>query len=153
MACCLMAPSHYLNQCWLIMSKVQRHSSEGNFTIDTSAINHWIYLENYLSKISFKSPRGQWVNRSNDPSQTTYITKISYQLASLRQYLSITSRHIETYSLSWLQVSPLLWSCEPASIGVLEGAAQENKVDNMIAGASTPCIIRTSWYKIIILIM
>ena len=28
MACCLMAPSHYLNQCWLITSKVQRHSSE-----------------------------------------------------------------------------------------------------------------------------
>ena len=40
---------------------VQRHSSEGNFTINTSAINHWNYLENYLSKISFKSPRGQWV--------------------------------------------------------------------------------------------
>ena len=62
MACCLTAPSHYLNQCWLIVSKVQRHSSEGNFTIDTSAMNHWNYLENYLSKISFKSPRGQWVD-------------------------------------------------------------------------------------------
>ena len=32
MACCLMAPSHYLNQCWLIISKVQGHSSDGNFT-------------------------------------------------------------------------------------------------------------------------
>ena len=29
MACCLMAPSHYLNQCWLIISKVLWHSSEG----------------------------------------------------------------------------------------------------------------------------
>ena len=27
LACCLTAPSHYLNQCWLIMSKVQWHSS------------------------------------------------------------------------------------------------------------------------------
>ena len=61
MACCLTAPSHCLNQCWLTINKVQRHSSEGNFTIDTSAINHWHYLENYLSKISFKSPRGQWL--------------------------------------------------------------------------------------------
>ena len=26
MACCLRPPSHYLNQCWLITSKVQRHS-------------------------------------------------------------------------------------------------------------------------------
>ena len=61
MACCPTAPSHYLNQCWLIISKVQRHSSQGNFTIDTSAINHWNYLENYLFKITFKSPKGQWV--------------------------------------------------------------------------------------------
>ena len=37
MACCLMAPSHYLNQCWLIISKVQWHLSQGNFT---RAINH-----------------------------------------------------------------------------------------------------------------
>ena len=28
MARCLMAPSHYLNQCWLIISKVLWHSSE-----------------------------------------------------------------------------------------------------------------------------
>ena len=32
MACCLTAPSHYLNQCWLSISKVQWHSSEGSFT-------------------------------------------------------------------------------------------------------------------------
>ena len=29
MACCLTALSHYLNQCWLIISKVLWHSSEG----------------------------------------------------------------------------------------------------------------------------
>ena len=46
MACCLTAPSHYLNQCWLIISKVEWHSSKGEFTSDTSAINHWNYLEN-----------------------------------------------------------------------------------------------------------
>ena len=40
MACCLTAPSHYLNQCWLIISRVQWHSSECNFTRDTSAISH-----------------------------------------------------------------------------------------------------------------
>ena len=46
MACCLTAPSHYLNQCWLIISTVKWHSSKGKFTRDTSAINHWKYLEN-----------------------------------------------------------------------------------------------------------
>ena len=30
MACCLTAPSHYLNQCWLIITKVQWHSSDGS---------------------------------------------------------------------------------------------------------------------------
>ena len=29
LACCLTAPSHYLNQCWLIISKVLWHSSKG----------------------------------------------------------------------------------------------------------------------------
>ena len=61
MACCLTAPSHYLNQCWLIVNKVQWHSSERNFTKVTSATNLWISLKTYLCKISFKSPRGQWV--------------------------------------------------------------------------------------------
>ena len=32
MACCLTAPSHYLNQCWLIISKVLWHSSEDIIT-------------------------------------------------------------------------------------------------------------------------
>ena len=40
MACCLTAPSHYLNQCWFTISKVHWHSFEYNFTRDTSAINH-----------------------------------------------------------------------------------------------------------------
>ena len=39
MACCLTAPSHYLNQCWLITSKIQLHSSDGNFTRNTSVVN------------------------------------------------------------------------------------------------------------------
>ena len=40
MACCLTAPSHYLNQCCLITSEVQWHSHQGNFTRDASTINH-----------------------------------------------------------------------------------------------------------------
>ena len=66
MACCLTAPSYYLNKCWLITIKVQRHSSGDNLTRDTSAINHWNKLENHLSKIVFKSPRGHCVNSPTD---------------------------------------------------------------------------------------
>ena len=39
MACCLMAPSYYLNQYWLIIKEVQWQSPEGNFTRDFTAIN------------------------------------------------------------------------------------------------------------------
>ena len=57
MACCLMATSHYLNQCWLIISKVQWHPSGSNFSHQSLRL-----ARKYLSKILFKSPRGQWVN-------------------------------------------------------------------------------------------
>ena len=40
MACCLTAPSLYLNQCWLTISTDQWHLSKGNFPRDTPAINH-----------------------------------------------------------------------------------------------------------------
>ena len=32
MACCLTAPSHYLNQCWLNISVASWHSAENDFT-------------------------------------------------------------------------------------------------------------------------
>ena len=35
---CLMSSSHYLNQCWLNISKVQWHSSGGNSTRDTKPL-------------------------------------------------------------------------------------------------------------------
>ena len=51
-ACCLTAPSHYLNQCWLIM----------NFTGSAWEISSWYEFENYNFEITAPSPRGQWVN-------------------------------------------------------------------------------------------
>ena len=32
MACCLIAPSHYRDHCWLIISEILWHSPQGNFT-------------------------------------------------------------------------------------------------------------------------
>ena len=61
-ACCLTASSNYLHQCWLIISKVYWHLCESDFTRDALAINHMNKCENYQSKISSKSPSGQWAN-------------------------------------------------------------------------------------------
>ena len=73
MACCLTAPSHYLNQCWLIITDGYWHSSEGNFAASLSAINHCNWLKKYSSKISLKSPRPQWVNTCADAWWHIYI--------------------------------------------------------------------------------
>ena len=56
-ACCLTAPSHYLNQCRLIISEVLWHSPEGNFPWNMYDID---ILD--MSLIAAASPRGQWVN-------------------------------------------------------------------------------------------
>ena len=40
MTWCHQAPSHYLSQCWLIISEVQWYWPEGNFTRHISVINH-----------------------------------------------------------------------------------------------------------------
>ena len=39
--CCLLAPSHYLNQCWLVISEIKWQSPEDDYTKDSSDINCW----------------------------------------------------------------------------------------------------------------
>ena len=65
MACCLTAPSHYLNQCWLIIRGVLWHTSESSFAGIAQGIDSGYEFEKDILKNIFKSPRGQWVNPSN----------------------------------------------------------------------------------------
>ena len=62
MACCLMAPSHYLNQCWLIINKVLWHSSEDIIIKSFEDTNQLSKIEDYILKITLRSPTGQWLN-------------------------------------------------------------------------------------------
>ena len=62
MACCLTAPSHYLNQCWLIIGGVTWHSSQGISLRQCEDTNRWNKIENCSFKMASRSPRGQWVN-------------------------------------------------------------------------------------------
>ena len=61
MACCLTAPSLYLNQCWLIFSKVQWHSSKSNFTKRYPSNQSLNLAWTLLVYKSSKFPWGQWV--------------------------------------------------------------------------------------------
>ena len=52
MDCCLTAPSHYLNQCWLIISEVQRHSL-GQF--HKRCLNHQSLKSVWKLRLKFQS--------------------------------------------------------------------------------------------------
>ena len=56
-----MAPSHYLNQCWLLISEFLWHSSDCNFTVSAQATFVYNVCENYNFKFTATSPREQWV--------------------------------------------------------------------------------------------
>ena len=58
MACCLTAPSHYLNQCWLIIECVPWHSPVSNITKSAHEFNPSHAFRDYTTSFS-----GQWVNR------------------------------------------------------------------------------------------
>ena len=67
MVCCPTAPRHYRNQCWFVIIKVLWHSSDGSFTGYPS--HQELKLAwNYLSEVSLKSSRGQWVKPDTQAS-------------------------------------------------------------------------------------
>ena len=66
MACCLMAPSHYLNQCWFIIGEVHW----ATFIWCWFQLRYLSYQSlklawKLLSEVLLKSPRGQWVKKKN----------------------------------------------------------------------------------------
>ena len=132
MAWCLTAPSHCLNQCWLIISKVQSHSSGNHFTKDTSAINHWNQFENYLYKFSSKSPRGQWVNTCALHPATAYRMTVVESVKCLFvgvSDLTQNCRLADTWpNMMWWCCSGLGWSlCQRAhAVSIIPTLCQNN---------------------------
>ena len=62
----VMAPSYYLNQCWLIINGVLWNSPYNNFTGSAWDISSWYEFENDNFEITSTSPRGQWVKPNID---------------------------------------------------------------------------------------
>ena len=79
-ACCLMAPSHYLNQCWRIISEVLWHLPENNFTGNVQDTYHWYESE----KLLIQDFRFQWVNGLLFIPMRTFPNDPSFNLNSLR---------------------------------------------------------------------
>ena len=62
MAFCLMVPNHYLNQCWLTITRVFCHWFQDNIYFNTRNSNPQFVFEIYTFEIKATCPRGQWVN-------------------------------------------------------------------------------------------
>ena len=65
MVCCLMTPSNYLNQCWIIRG-VLWHPPKTIFTASVYATILCNEFEYYTFKITATSPREHWVNVVHD---------------------------------------------------------------------------------------
>ena len=91
MACCLTAPSHYLNQCWLITRGVLWHTSESSFAGIAQGIDSGYEFEKDILKNIFKSPRGQWVKEHTQ--LLAWITKL---------HVICLDMHIGNIYLLWL---------------------------------------------------
>ena len=73
MACCLTAPSHNLNQCWLEnLSHYPRSVSKEKHRIESQKFA----FENSISQNFLTSPRGQWVKVIQRNS--TYLTHLAF---------------------------------------------------------------------------
>ena len=99
MVWCLTAPSHYLNQCRLIINKVLWHSSKTIW---------WYKIENCIFRTASRSPRDQWVdnvakrvsiNAPNDLSPMIFVYTIERnvnfiswnQKSDARHWITMTS--------------------------------------------------------------
>ena len=55
MACCLMATSHYLSQCWLIISEVLQHLPESSLPVSAWTTILCLEFEQYICNITATS--------------------------------------------------------------------------------------------------
>ena len=78
MACCLMAPSHCLNQCWLLISEVLWHSHESKCTANVHIIILCNEFKNYVLKINVASPKGHQVKYVYSGIQNTTRSQSKY---------------------------------------------------------------------------
>ena len=53
MACCMMAPSHYMKQCWLLTTKAP-HSPQSNFITIPSAFIYWQTGATLMNKLTLQ---------------------------------------------------------------------------------------------------
>ena len=66
--CCMTAPSHYLNRCWLIITEVLWHSPDGNYTGNAQGIGPWHKSHDLRLHPHLPQQMSSWRNQSSSPS-------------------------------------------------------------------------------------
>ena len=94
MACCLRAPSHYLNQCWLTsVRSSDSHLRATSHMIHQPSISNRRHISRQslklVWKLSITSLKGQWVNQTGIRCSTTELQNFIKSYYSIRpQYWS-----------------------------------------------------------------
>ena len=92
--CCLEAPSHYLNQCWLLIIGALQNSPKSNFMVKAQSTILYKKFEKYIFEITVISPRDQWFN-SPPPIAYLYYNYEKYPLSPLKPgSLALLSWHV-----------------------------------------------------------
>ena len=129
MACCLTAPSHYLNQCWLIICEVLCHWPVSNCTMHAQATIWCNVFENYTFKITATSPTAQWINFNKTYQEHSYISHflqdtffylkclhfvIVYQTVDVAHFAVKCQLYIsmKPYNFPWTTLNGHLWFCK-----------------------------------------
>ena len=109
-ACCLTAPSHYLNQCWLLISK-----------------DIWHLFEICTYKILDSSPRVQWVNSS--PLSATYTHQrtgsMLIQVMACRLFGTKPLPEPSRFIVNWIPGNKFQWNSNWNSIMFIQENASE----------------------------
>ena len=92
MACCLTTPSHYLNQCRLIMNEDLWQSPDGNFTRGTQAIYWGYHLEIACPKFH---------SNLQGANELKLLSSTIYMITRLAQRMCMSLNHWFFQSLPW----------------------------------------------------
>ena len=120
MAWCLMAPSHYLNQCWLIIPKIHMYTTQHIFCQNSSKNDHKI--QNWIQKLHFwkcsNFPRACWVKPCTISMENTHPFRNPIQ-ECMPRYFYTPDDHIH---VTWASVC-----CLGYCISALEGIFQRHR--------------------------
>ena len=117
MACCLTAPSHYLNQCWFIISVVLWHSSKTNFLVSAKDSNSFNVCPKYKYTIVFTkanellsvSKRGLWRRSSAREKVKPHQAPLVLQCLKNRGGDKMTDILYATFSHSFFWMKIAFW--------------------------------------------